>query len=75
MKIGRDWHAVDAHFRRGGPMKHKNTPRGGSQNESRDLLAEAEQDDAGHTHDSENQEGLVARISVRHDREEAGSPR
>lgn len=27
---GRDWNAVDAHFRRGGPMKHKNTLRGGA---------------------------------------------
>lgn len=71
----RDWNAVDAHFRRGGPMKHKNTPRGGAQNESRDLLAELEQDDERLTHDSEDQEGLVARIGVRHDREEAGSPR
>jgi len=52
-------------------MKHKNTPRGGASNESRDLLAES--DYAGLTHDSEDQEGLVARIGVRHDREEAGS--
>lgn len=27
---GRDWNAVAAHFRRGGPMRHKNTPRGGA---------------------------------------------
>lgn len=26
----RDWHAIAAHFRRGGPMKHKNTPRSGA---------------------------------------------
>jgi hypothetical protein len=26
----RDWLAVAAHFRRGGAMKHKNTPRGGA---------------------------------------------
>jgi len=39
----RNWNAVDAHFRRGGPMKHKNTPRGGARNNSRDLLSE--QDD------------------------------
>lgn len=70
MKV-RNWTAVAAHFRSGaGPMKHRNTPRGGAQNESRDLLAEMEQDDARQSHDSENQEGLGARIGVRHDRKE-----
>lgn len=34
----RDWLAVAVHFRRGGPMKHKNSPRGGATNESRDLI-------------------------------------
>ena len=36
----RNWNAVAAHFRRGGPMKHRNEPRGGASNESRDLLSE-----------------------------------
>ncbi len=34
----RNWVAVAAHFRRGGPMKHKTTPRGGASNQSRDLI-------------------------------------
>lgn len=34
----RDWVAVAAHFRRGGPMKHKTAPRGGATNKSRDLI-------------------------------------
>lgn len=33
----RNWNAVAAWFRRGGPMRHRNTPRGGASNESRDL--------------------------------------
>lgn len=41
----RNWNAVDAHFRRGGPMKHKNTPRGGATNENRDLINETFQCD------------------------------
>lgn len=36
----RNWRAVGAHFRRGGPMKHKNTPRGGASNQTRDFLEE-----------------------------------
>lgn len=34
----RDWLAVSAHFRKGGAMKHKNSPRGGAKNSSRDLI-------------------------------------
>lgn len=34
---GRDWNAVDAHFRRGGPMKHKNTPRGGAKKDDPEI--------------------------------------
>jgi len=34
----RNWRAVDAHFRRGGPIKHKNTPRGGASSQTRDFL-------------------------------------
>jgi hypothetical protein len=34
----RDWVAVAAHFRRGGAMKHKNAPRGGARNQSRELI-------------------------------------
>jgi hypothetical protein len=34
----RNWNAVAAWFRNGGPMKHKNTPRGGARNDSRDLV-------------------------------------
>ncbi len=41
----RNWTAVAAWLRNGGPMKHKNTPRGGQTNESRDYLAQAEIDD------------------------------
>ena len=43
----RDWAAVAAHFRRGGPMKHKNTPRGGANSndpEIEEALAEREED-------------------------------
>ena len=40
----RNWNAVDAHMRRGGPMKHKNTTRQGATNDTRDLLAQAEAD-------------------------------
>jgi len=36
-KVGRDWNAVDAHFRRGSPMKHKATARGGVTFSSKDL--------------------------------------
>ena len=41
----RDWFAVSAHFRKGGAMKHKNSPRGGASNESRDLLHSAGDDE------------------------------
>lgn len=34
----RDWNAVAAWFRKAGPMRHKNTPRGGATNQSRDLI-------------------------------------
>lgn len=34
----RNWNAVAAWFRRAGPMRHKNTPRGGASNQSRDLI-------------------------------------
>lgn len=44
MKV-RNWTAVAAWLRNGGPMKHRNTPRGGQTNESRDYLAQAEEDD------------------------------
>jgi len=37
----RNWHAVNAHFRQAGSMKHRNTPRGGAKNQARELLAEA----------------------------------
>jgi len=39
----RDWNAVDAHFRRAGAMKHRNTPRGGARNLSRELYDEYEE--------------------------------
>ena len=39
--IARDMHNVSAALRVGGPMKHKNTPRGGARNESAEWLAEA----------------------------------
>ena len=29
-ELPRNWTAIAAHFRRGGPMKHKNTSRGGA---------------------------------------------
>jgi hypothetical protein len=41
----RDWNAVDACLRVGGPMKHRNTPRGGANNSSRDLIADAAEED------------------------------
>ena len=50
-KNPRDWNAVDAHFRRGGPMKHKNSPRGGAHKdeEIEDALSEhARQDPEPH---------------------------
>mgnify|MGYP001165481764 CR=1 FL=1 len=35
----RNWNAVDAHFRNSaGPMKDKRSPRGGSENRSRDYI-------------------------------------
>ncbi len=34
----RNWTAVAAWFRKAGPMRHKNTPRGGASNQSRDLI-------------------------------------
>jgi hypothetical protein len=45
MKLPRNWQAIAAHFRRGGPMQHKNTPRQGGRNESRDLLEEAREEE------------------------------
>ena len=47
----RDWNAVDAHFRNSaGPMKDKRSPKGGSENRSRDyiddFLLEAQEEDS-----------------------------
>lgn len=37
----RDWNAVDAHFRNSaGPMKDKRSPKGGSENRSRDYIVD-----------------------------------
>ena len=40
-----------------------------------DFACDEEPDYVGHAHNATDQEELGARISVRHDREEAGSPR
>lgn len=49
-KRGRDWVAVAAHFRRGGPMKHKNVPRGGAgpEEDVKDGLEEYQTDEQRH---------------------------
>lgn len=36
----RNLNAVKAHFRNGGPMKDRRSPRGGAKNKQRDLLEE-----------------------------------
>lgn len=40
--IPRNHNALRARQRNGGPMKHRNTPRGGAHNDQADLLAEVE---------------------------------
>ena len=50
-KLPRDWGAIAAHFRRGGPMRHKNTPRGGDGPDPlvEEGLEEVEKEDGTHT--------------------------
>jgi hypothetical protein len=66
----RDWNAVDACLRVGGPMKHRNTPRGGANNSSRDLIADAaeESDNASDPHCAEDSEGTLEGACLRDDR-------
>lgn len=40
-KIPRNHNALRARQRNGGPMKHRNTPRGGARNDQADLLEDA----------------------------------
>ena len=40
----RNWIAVAAHFRRAVKFKHKNEPRGGSQNSSREYISQGREE-------------------------------
>ena len=40
-KSSRNWYAVAAILKKAGPMSHRNTPRGGNQNEADKILQQA----------------------------------
>lgn len=48
----RNWNAVSAILRNAGPMKDRRAPRGGSSNESRDLIYEAQDEINDAIHDA-----------------------